>query len=403
MNGPSLFDQARGAAKIADHCGVKLHRAGKEMRGPCPFCGSGGKSKSGPFAVSIATDTFKTYCGCGKRGDVVDLVAGLRGETLVEAARWLIGGASGPVTAKAKPKVERPEGPTRAQEIGQEMWASPAAKPLLGTLGETYLLRRDILPAIIALAAPRLRYHPFAKAGWDERAGGWIKAPAILLEVETVAGKTGGIHATYLLRDGSGRDKALGKKMWGPQGLDLPPDDDGVVRRLTGGAWLIGPDGEGDDLVNAEGMETSLSMASLALLRGVTVRACAALSLDRLQGFTLVDDEGAQDLEDPRPDPERPPFVWSPPAENPWVNVLIGVDRDMSEVRMRGRTGRGKLTWFKLDAEARARRCARLATAAWVAAGNPRARAIAPSPGCDFNDELRRVRALEDSSVRVGA
>jgi hypothetical protein len=392
MNGPSLFDQARGAAKIADVCGVKLKRAGREMRGACPICGGGGKSKSAPFAVKIATDTFRTYCGGGhvERGDVVDLVAAMRGETLVEAARYLIGSSGGPVVARSKPKVEKPQGPTSAQRIGSEMWAT--AKPLIGSLGERYLLGRGILPEVVTEAAPQLRYHPFAKAGWDDVAGDWIKAPAILVQVVTHAGPTGGVHATYLLRDGTARNKALGKKMWGPQGLDLPPDDDGVVRRLTGGAWLIGPEGEGDP-AGGEGLETSLSVVSLARLKGRRLRCWAALSLDRLQGGVLVDDDGCQDIADPKPDPERPPFVWPSPPASPWSEAIIALDMDMKPVRLKGRSRWKRPTWFTLDAEARAQRCGRLAVKGWLAVGAPRAVALAAPPGLDFNDHLRRVLA----------
>jgi hypothetical protein len=397
MSGPSLFDQARGAGRIEDFAGVALKRAGRELRGPCPFCGAGVKSKSGPFAVNVERQTFRCFCGCPQHGDVVDLVAAQRVESLAQAARWIIGGASGPIAPAVRARPEKPQGPSAAQRIGAEMWAS--ARDLTGSLGERYLIGRGVLPTVVALASAKLRFHPFAKAGWDERSGDWVKAPAILVQVvvpdaDGVPTPTGGIHATYLKRDGSGRDKALGKKMWGPQGLDLPPDNDGVIRRVTGGAWLIGPGpcvaGILDSSVGGEGIETSLSIASLSLMRGRHVRAWAALSLDRLQGGELVDADGARDLEHPRPDPAVPPFVW--PGQD---RVLIGVDRDMSPIRVKGRTGRGKICMFEVDAEARARRCGQLAVAGWLAAGAREARAIAPPPGLDFNDELRRVLALE--------
>lgn len=397
--GPSLFDQARGAMTVEAMAGVKLRRAGREVRGPCPICGAGHKSKSGPFAVDPQRQTWKAYCGGAHpgRGDVVDLAAAMRGETLVEAARWIIGGAAGPITAKAKPKVEKPAGPTTGQKIWAEMWAG--GRPITGTLAERYLLSRGILPEVVAAAAPRLRYHPFAKVAWDDRAKEWIKAPAMLAQAETPLGPTGGGHATYLLRDGSGRDKrrGFGKRMWGPQYLER--EGGGIVQ---GGAWLIGPDGEGD-LADAEGIESSLSLVSLALLKGgAMMRACAALSLDRLQGGVLLDDEGLSDLESPVADPDQPPFTWPNPPLTPWGRVIVGVDRDMSPIKARGRTGRGKVIPFQLDGEARARRCGRLAVAGWARAGS-KAVAIAPPAGSDFNDELRREQARRGVAVRGGA
>jgi len=74
--------------------------------------------------------------------------------------------------------------------------------------------------------------------------------------------------------------------------------------------------------------------------------------------------------------------------------VLIAVDRDMGDLRVKARTGRGKICSHLLTAEVRARLCGRLAVDAWKATGAPRARAIAPSPGRDFNDELRARLAL---------
>ncbi len=174
------------------------------------------------------------------------------------------------------------------------------------------------------------------------------------------------------------------KRMWGPQ-------TDGEGR--PGGAWLIGPEGEGP-LVVGEGMESTLSVATLSQ-PFLPLRAAAALSLGALQGGWLRDAEGCIDPFKVQPDPGRRAFTWPAPAACPWPEVLIAVDRDMSEVRVKARTGRGRICSFALGAEARARICGRLAVAAWKAAGAARARAIAPGPNTDFNDELRRQLARE--------
>lgn len=382
LKADGLFDQARAKVSIADLLereSVKLVRAGQELRGPCVLCDGGG----GRFAVK--GEKWRCY-GCDLRGDVVDLAAELEKCSLVEAARWLLGrdvAASAP-----RPRAAReaePQGPSKAELIAGEMWA--AARPLAGTLGARYLLGRGISADVVALAAPNLRYHPFARHHWDDRARDWVKAPAMVAQVVTPCGPTGGVHATYLDRASAGKagfrrpdGSPADKLMWGPQHRDGRP----------GGAWLIGPDGDGD-LATGEGIETALSVVTLAARAGISMRACAALSLGRLQGGWLRDEDGCIDPFAIRPDPERPAFTWPTPPASPWGEVRIAVDRDMGDLKVKARTGRGKVCWFLLPAETRARLCGRLAVAAWKAAGAERARAIAPPPGLDFNDELRRV------------
>lgn len=395
-----LFERAKAAVSVADLAGavVKLRRAGVELRGPCPICQAGAKSASPPFAVNPAKDTFRCY-GCDEHGDVVELERLLRGGTPAEAARRLTGGGyvSTPRTDQTPPPVRGgDEGKALARlKLAQEML--DGARPIAGTLVERYLLGRGIAPAVVAAAAPNLLFHPFAKAAWDADAKVWIKAPAMLCRPVTQAGPTGGVHATYLKRDGSARDKALGKKMWGPQ--------HGEVGQPAG-AWLIGPDSGSTGgfaarrsrLAVGEGVETVLSVVTLQLRRGEGMRACAALSLGRLQGGEARDDDGCVDPYRAVPDPEKPPFVWAPPAGDEWPEVLCAVDRDMSPVRVRGRTPRGRVIDYIRDGEVRARLCGHLAVMGWRAAGARAAVAIQPPPGSDFNDELRRLLALEKAA-----
>ena len=249
---------------------------------------------------------------------------------------------------------------------------------------------RGIGAEVLALIGPRLGFHPNAKWGWDEAAGHWTRAPAMIAAV-VVPGPdgsivpTGGVHATYLAAGGRGKaalDPA--KRMWGPQGAD----------GKRGVAWLCGDPRAlpGTALTAGEGIESVASV--LEMSRGARLGAAmAALSLDRLQGGILRDADGALDAFDPQPDPERPPATW--PGR--W-RASIAVDRDMSELKVKGRTGRGKLAEFRWDAETRARVCGRLASRAWTEAGAQSVQVIAPSPGCDFNDELRRRLARRTDS-----
>lgn len=381
-----VFARAKARVTIEGYLktqSVKLVVSGKEMRGPCILC-DGGTTK-----FKVKDDRFRCF-GCEKYGDVVDLVAEHQRVTQVEAARWLLG-EDVPVSGPAERKPVAPAGPSNSDKVAAEILGE--AKPFAGTLGERYLLGRGIDPDVVAAAAGNLRYHGAAKHHWDDAAGHWVRAPAMVAIPVTVAGPTGGVHVTYLDRT-TGAKAAFkrAKLMWGSQTLNGRP----------GGAWLIGPTGStalGADLVVAEGIETALSVATLAWRRGVVMRAAAALSLNRLQGLLKADPaDGCVDPWKPVGDPKSPAFAWPSPAEDPWSDVLIAVDRDMSEIKVMARSGRGKPVAMRLTGEIRARVCGRLAVANWKAAGAPRARAIAPPANTDFNDELRRVLALESAS-----
>lgn len=379
----SLFDQARAVLSVdALAAGVTdLKRAGSELRGICPLCGSGKKnSASAPFAVKPGKGSWRCYV-CDAHGDVVDLEQQLRGGTPIEAARRLVGNAPLPArTSRPVERVKAPEGPSASDRVAAEILAG--RRPFAGSPAERYLRGRGVTAAVLALAGHRMAFHPAAKWGWDEAARRWITAPALVLEVVTPAPDgepvpTGGVHCTYLAPAGAGKaalDPA--KKMWGPQGADGRP----------GVAWLFGDPKSAPLfwLTVGEGLETVLSRVSMDPHPQVGM-AMAALSLDRLQGGVLRDDEGCIDAFDPQANPERPPATW--PGR--W-NVRICIDRDMGPMKVKARTGRGKVCDFIMDGEARARLCARLAVRGWKAAGAYHALAEAPPPGSDFNDELRR-------------
>jgi hypothetical protein len=122
--------------------------------------------------------------------------------------------------------------------------------------------------------------------------------------------------------------------------------------------------------VVAEGIETALSVATLAAgAPAGPVRAVAALSLNRLQGGWLRDEDGCVDLATSRPT-RRPAFTWPRRPTRPgakcwsrstatWANCGQGPHRPRQDL------------WFLLTAEVRARICGRLAVAAWKAAGAP--------------------------------
>jgi len=378
MISTSIIQNAKSAMTIEDLAareGIKLRRAGSSQRGACPLCGAGAKSASPPFSIRTERQTWLCFA-CGRRGDAIDLERDLRGGSIADAARRLAGAPGEVRRPRPAPNLHRLIG---TSDVAAEMLAE--SRPIEGSIVLRYLSERGIDEETLKRASGSLRFHPLAKHHWDQGSRTWVGAPAMLAPVIAPSGPTGGVHVTYLALGGATKAALVpAKKMWGPQ-------NDAAGR--LGGAWLIGPGGEGD-LVVAEGLENVLSYLSMARSAGRPMRGCAALSLDRLQGGLNRDAQGCVDLFRPSPDPARPPFTCPAPEQSPW-SVIVAVDHDMSPIRLKGRTGRGRECWFEVPALARARLCAWLACAAWRATG-VEAQAAFPPPGLDFNDVLRGER-----------
>ena len=420
-----IFDEARARVSCADVAErrVKLVRG----RGPCPINGCGETSKAAPFVVLKARggegDRWKCWSCDPRGGDVVDLEHRLFSsgdDTLADAARRLVGGEVRQESDASRARRAQDRARREAEALASEAWKADLARrlwreavPAGGTPVQVYLEHREIRGPVAARMLGQLRYHPRAYHHGDPELGVFL--PAMIGLVVTELGPTGGIHATYLRPDGRGKTHhAPAKQMWGPQGHRLvarsgdrmgPPNpkdpDDLVVVRLPGGIWLTRPDIEGP-LVSAEGIETSASRAiMLAGPLSKSVRAVAACSLDRLQGFEVLDAEGARDVRHPKGDPLRPPFTWPEDPARPWGLIDIACDGDMSPVRVLGRVGLdGKKTVTVVrDAAERARVCGALAIAGWrrrLAPGSQTVVRASRSPqGRDFNDVLK-------SGARVG-
>ncbi len=376
-----LFDEATDKVDLVAYCekaGLKFVGARNERRSWCPLCEAGAKSQT-VFRVRVEQRDWRCF-GCGQFGDVTDLHRRLKGfASAGEAARDLLGGKWEPPKTVA-PAVKMAQGEdreARIREIAANLWNH--GYKIAGKAAERYLVEaRKIDPEVVAAAGEAIRYNPFAPHHWDKPARAWAKAPGVVVQACGPDGWVGSVHVTYLTRDGSAKaalDPA--RRMWGPQ-----VDPDG--RRTC--AWLIGPDGPAD-LVVGEGVETTLSAVTWLKARGVwPVRAAAALSLLALQGTWAIDKDGCTDVWDP--EPGAPAWTWPPPADG--GRVFIAVDRDMSPQKMRGRNRKGRPIDFRLDAEARAAFCARLAGKAWRAAGWPSVRALFPAPNGDWNDLVKR-------------
>lgn len=140
-------------------------------------------------------------------------------------------------TSRARTSAER------NQAQADFLWAG--ATPLAGTLAETYLAARGLPnPQSEDLRYAASAAHHATKTGWPTLISLW-RDPVTLQP-------TGGIHRTYLMRDGSwhaGHEPGFGKAK-----LSLGPSE-GVV--------MLGPPTASGDLAIGEGLETTLAGAIL--------------------------------------------------------------------------------------------------------------------------------------------
>ncbi len=187
---------------------------------------------SGPGAAGRWTDAASA-----EYGDLLDVIRESRGfmefrEVAEEARRFLS-------LPRAEPSAAlRPPAPRGSAEAARRLWAM--AKPLAGTLAETYLRARGITTIHHASA---LRFHPRCYYRPDEHAPTetW---PAMIAAVTDLSGAITGAHRTWLAPDGLGKAP-----------IDTP-------RRAMGG--LLGHavrfGAASDVLAAGEGIETMLSL-----------------------------------------------------------------------------------------------------------------------------------------------
>lgn len=375
MSQDDVFAEAR-AADIAALAGVALKRSGSRLRGQCPLCGSGkGARHGGAFSVDPQRGLFICF-SCGASGDAISLERALRGGSAREAAERLAGY---PVPAaplrlrvvSAEPAPERRSLADLAWRIWQEAVPCQA-----GDRASDYLRGRGLSRAMVARAMPALRFHPDLYWGRTDD-GRPLHFPAMVAQVVTRTGPTGGVHVTYL-DPARGQGKARidpAKRMIGPQAS---------ATGQPGGVVLIAP--QTGALIIGEGIESSLSAAQIAdAPEGTGVM--AALALNRLQGGWAADRYGRVDLAMPKADPARPAFVW---PGGDVVRVQICVDHDMRPIRVPVRAAIGGTMQKALTPRERAAVCAALAAQAWRAACPGALVSVhAPPAGQDFNDALR--------------
>jgi hypothetical protein len=219
----------------------------------------------------------------GEGGDSLELVRhGIGGGSLIDAMRWgsdWLGDSSTPAPVRqAKPAAPAVDDDSERKRIEGALRIWSECIDLNGTLAAAYLASRGISGPI---DCADLRFHPQCPAGGGERRPAMV---ALLRDI-LLTDEPCGIHRTFLLPDGTGKDP-LGKKMLGRA-------KDAVIK-LT-------PDAEvTDGLGIAEGIENALTLRAYgwrpvwAAGSAGAVRAFPLLGgIDTLTIFADADDRGA--------------------------------------------------------------------------------------------------------------
>lgn len=256
---PDLIGEVRAHTSLSAIIGrdVKLKRAGRELKGCCPFH----SERTPSFHVNDAKGLYHCF-GCGASGDAVAYVMHRHGLPFADAVRMLAGEAGLTIpegdtkitTRQASPKIAAPlpdepdadaeevASTRRKREIALRIWAQ-AVQPE-GTPVEAYLHGRGV--ALPETCARVLRYHPQCPNGTD------VMPAMVALIRDPETDEPLGIHRTFLTLNGKralGSDGGkLAKKMLGT--------GRGVVM-LSPGLGLNG-EGPGEFLAIAEGIETAL-------------------------------------------------------------------------------------------------------------------------------------------------
>lgn len=235
---------------VALKAGVKLHRAGNELKACCPFHADHTPS------FTIYADDRRAHCfGCGWSGDVLDFVQQAYGVKLPAAIEMLDGGALRELEqqrAPAKPKADM-------RPVAQRIVNGSA--PIEGTPAAVYLRSRGItmdLPHTLRFArlAP-----PLIEGNGVLAANGPGLLPALVAIVTDPAGALVGLQRTYLTEDGR---KAAVK----PTDTDRKPKVKYSLGNVVGGSIQLGPPAA--SMLVTEGLEDGLTLAQ-ALGRSVWV------------------------------------------------------------------------------------------------------------------------------------
>uniref|UniRef100_A0A6H1ZRQ8 Putative primase n=1 Tax=viral metagenome TaxID=1070528 RepID=A0A6H1ZRQ8_9ZZZZ len=207
---------------------IKLHRAGNEFKGLCPFHAE----RSPSFTIYRGGRRFMCF-GCGAEGDVFDFVSRMHGVGLRDAA-IMLGHGEVVTTAVAPLPPAEDEDSDRVDEA-RAIWANAA--PAAGTLAETYLRSRGLsLPIPETIRFAQLRY---GSRGPEH--------PCLVAAVSGPDNNLCGIQRSYLRGDGMGKAEVPKPKL--------------SLGKVRCGAIRLAPAAR--SLIVCEGLEDGLSLAQV--------------------------------------------------------------------------------------------------------------------------------------------
>ncbi|EZP79510.1 DNA primase [Novosphingobium resinovorum] len=215
----SVVDQAKAA-------GIKLERAGDELKACCPFHNDRSPS------MTIYRGGSRWYCfGCGKGGDVVDFLRELHKVDFKTAAAML---AERNAPAVALAPIDHTPSKAKEERIedARAIWRN--AVPALGTPAETYLRSRGLdlaIPETIRFA--RLSYGNHGPLH-----------PCLVAVITGPDNRLAGVQRTYLADGGLGKANVRKPKL--------------SLGRISGGAIRLAP--AAYDLMVCEGLEDGLTL-----------------------------------------------------------------------------------------------------------------------------------------------
>jgi hypothetical protein len=261
------IERARQADLLSEamRLGARLKRiGGGEYAGPCPACG-------GRDRFSVNTRKQVWHCrGCGRGGDVVDLVQHVEGVTFIKAVETLAGETSTPsVRRRLGPGSEATpqnaaQDAERNRRFALDLWGS--SRSIRGTLAEDYLVRvRGVDIEQIPELDESLRFDPACPFGDDT-------PPCLIALIRNiVTDEPQAIQRTALGADG----RKIDRRGLGPK---------------TGGAIKLWPDAEvTQGLVIGEGLETVAAAATRIEHKGTLLQpAWPVVDRGNLSNFALL-------------------------------------------------------------------------------------------------------------------
>jgi DNA primase len=143
---PQFLDEIRARTSLSTVIGrtVKLQRAGREWKAPCPFH----KEKTPSFYVNDEKSFYHCF-GCGVHGDVIRWLTDARGLPFMDAVKELADAAGMEVPAadpRSQEKAERATGLHDVMEAAQH-WFEEQLGGLEGAEARAYLQKRGISEA----------------------------------------------------------------------------------------------------------------------------------------------------------------------------------------------------------------------------------------------------------------